>query len=651
MRPTTTVERTRSFTTTLLSIMFLTAMLIGALATAQDYQEAPMLAEMVAAGTLPPVAERLPTNPWVLERDHPAWASVGGTEIGRYGGTIDMAINWFSPNLLNWYGAARGFEGVDEMIGRNMLVRQEPVGGGIEPGLIASWEYSEDGTVLTLNLREGAKWSDGDPFDADDLVYTYVWINQNDALGNNNPWRVGGEVVEMNKIDGSTLELTANGQTMLGFIKTFITWFVMPEHLTGPLTPGYTEGATEEDFNGAGDFGNSATIGPWLPVQADETQVTYERNPYYWKVDAEGNQLPYVDRVVIHQFPDTEVIGLNIASGLLDFASRRVPSDLAVLMTNRERGDYDVVFALNDRVPRIAFNMAHPDDVMREMFHNKLFRQAIQYSIPQERIGEAIWPDLWEANLPSIHPKSPFFDEAAAAAVDFYTFDPERAAALLDEAGYTLGDDGRRKMPDGRNVGFVLDLDGQREPAWVRMLEIWQTELDALGIDLTINSVTGAIMSERRNANQNDATWSFWTNAPFDPVMFNAAEYAPVPFDPGRWSSPLRGGIPDAEEIQGYIEAGVRYPPGWWPPEYEAAGDLLARASSVEISAVEEKMEIYREFQEVYLDAAAFFTLPTGPLPTAVGTDVGNRPAFGDIPVTMIPLDAYVEYLFLTEPQ
>ncbi len=650
MKSAMTSQRSRLFTSTLLAIPFLVAMLFGTLAVAQ-YQEAPMLAEMVAAGTLPPVAERLPSNPWVLERDHPAWAAGGGTEIGRYGGTIDMAINWFSPNMLNWYGPARGFEGVDEMIGRNMLARQEPVGGGIEPGLIASWEYSEDGTKLTIHTREGTRWSDGDPFDVNDIIYTYIWINQNEVLGNDRPWRIEGEVVEITKIDDTTAELTANGQTMLGFIKTFITWFVMPEHLTGPVTPGYTEGATEEDFDGAGDFGNSATIGPFLPVQGDEAQVVYERNPYYWKVDAEGNQLPYVDRVVIHQFPDTEVIGLNIVSGLLDFASRRVPSDLAVLMSNRERGDYDVVFALNDRVPRIAFNMNNPDDVLWEMFRNKLFRQAIQYSIPQERIGEIIWPGLWEANLPSIHPKSPFFDEAAAAAVDFYNFNPERAAALLDEAGYTLGDDGRRKMSDGRNVGFVLDLDGQREPAWVRMLEVWQTELDALGVDLTINSVTSVIMSERRDANQNEATWSFWTNAPFDPVMFQPQEYAPVPFDPGLRSATLRGGIPTAEEIRGYVDAGVRYPPGWWPAEYEAAGDLLAQAGSLEITAIDEKMEIYRQFQEVYLDAAVFFTLPTGPLPTAIGTDVGNRPAFGDIPVTMIPLDAYVEYLFFTEPQ
>jgi peptide/nickel transport system substrate-binding protein len=249
-----------------------------------------MLAEMVAAGQLPPVAERLPVEPLVVQPVE---------RVGKYGGT--WRHGWRGINDFHSYG---------RMVYEPMLRWPRDPADPIQPGLAKEWSWNADGTELTLTLREGLKWSDGEPFTVDDIIFWWEAIetDTNVTPAPHAEWVVNGEPMTLEKGDDYNLTLKFAGpnglaetvglafhgnQWPLGFERF---GFFAPKHYLEQFHPNYNPSGDYKTFEEkANDYNverpvmTSWKITKYAP---GDTEMVAERNPYYWKVDPEGNQLP-----------------------------------------------------------------------------------------------------------------------------------------------------------------------------------------------------------------------------------------------------------------------------------------------------------------------------------------------------------------------
>lgn len=493
----------------LLSLVFLVVVSVG-WAQSDAYSEAPALAAQVAAGELPPVEERLPENPLVIpvvER------------IGEYGG------EWRSGML-----GPSDQHSVTRTILYEPLVRWDPEWTGVVPNLAESWEFNEDGSEFTFHLREGVKWSDGTLFTSADILFWFEDIINNEELspGGQPSWlRVQGQDATMSAPDPYTIVFSFAGPNGL-FLQRLATfdglamvnvqaeyarqWHIDYNEQANELAsqedlPSWVE-LFQSRINARLQNPDLPTLTGWRLVTPLGTgqRVVFERNPFYWKVDEAGNQLPYIDRVIYPIIEDREVLLLNVMSGEVDMISRHVPTteNRSVLFDHMEQGDYqfyDAILAFANTTA-IFLNLTHPDPVLREIFNNKLFRQALSVGINRQEIIDVLYVGQGEPHQAAPRPESEFYDETFAK--QFTEYDPEQAAAWLDEAGYTMGPDGRRLGPDGEPIVFAIDAStgqGTGADALEMIVDYWRE----LGLDVNFRILERSLFDLRRDNNEHDA--------------------------------------------------------------------------------------------------------------------------------------------------
>jgi len=435
----------------------------------EGFKEAPMLADRVAKGELPPVDERLPKNPLVV-------TPLDG--VGTYGGELRNRISspgdwgdiWHNtfPHLI-WFNSD-----TSEYV----------------PELAESFEFNADYTELTLHLREGMRWSDGDPFDADDIEcwwkdYKYnPLFNVNlDPPGDYSP---GGEAMKVEKLDAYTIKYTF-AVPYPSILTVLTSWNGMagraflPSHLIRAVHPDYVADADAKAAELYGkwekntgieavDFianlmwpGGDAdcilpTLGMWRQTTVSTTEVYFERNPYYYAVDTEGNQLPYIDSVRCEVVPDNEVYALNIMQGKYDFG--KVGTDKLELIKAKEGdGNYGVRLYTGDNAsgPLVAFNQNHKDPIVAEIFRDVRFRQAMSVAINRAEINDLIYNGYGTPTQATINRTASFFDQKWADA--YAQYDPDLANSLLDEMGLDKRDgEGYRLRSDGKVLTFTMEL-------------------------------------------------------------------------------------------------------------------------------------------------------------------------------------------------
>ena len=307
-----------------------------------------MLAERVAAGELPPVAERLPVEPKVVAPLN---------EIGEYGGTVRTVSD--SAGRYGW--DARVF--ISE---REYLMQLDSTCLGVTPNLATSWEMSDDAMTLTVHLREGIKWSDGMPFTADDIMFYYEDVLLNDDLTPVKPynWTVNGELMTVEKVDDYTIVFHFPGPIPLAPELHARGFFPIhhPKHYLMEYHPRYVDqDELDQKAKDAGfEFWYQLFQKKAFPDERDEPfhptlyaflfadkgvdSVVAERNPYYWKVDPAGNQLPYIDRVVATAVANREVGTAKILGGEVDFGGwLSTTENLPLYQENAEAGQYRVL--------------------------------------------------------------------------------------------------------------------------------------------------------------------------------------------------------------------------------------------------------------------------------------------------------------------
>ncbi|MGI6208235.1 MAG: ABC transporter substrate-binding protein [Anaerolineae bacterium] len=446
-----------------------------------------MLAEQVAAGTLPPVEERLPLEPLVITPVE---------EVGQYGGKWKTVTT--GSTYQEWYSL---FEPLNTFT---------PDFTGLVPVLAKSWEWNEDGTVITIYLREGVRWSDGEPFTADDIMFWWEDVTLNEELTPTIPsaFQRAGEPAVVEKVDDYTIRITFAAPN--GMFEEILPnqWMYLPAHYLKQFHPKYADEAelnaaiAQEGFDTWTDLFAAKTASfnnpgcPYLTAwvvtnTVDQPIHLFERNPYYWKVDSAGNQLPYLDGKERTLVSDAEATLLKCVAGEVDFEWHSGPGGLAnrpTVMENAEKGDYRIIGLVNPgtNYGTIYFNYHHSDPFLKELFHDLNFRIAFSIAFDRNEINDLLFRGLATPAAATCAVASPWFEQSFADA--YAQYDPEQANKLLDAMGLTERDsEGFRLRPDGQRLTLVNSTFTPWPAENVEMQELIKDYLKEVGIEIIVN--------------------------------------------------------------------------------------------------------------------------------------------------------------------
>lgn len=504
------------------------------------YSDSPILADRVAEGLLPPVAERLPAEPLV---------QVPWSEIGAYGGTLrysELNINadWYLRHINNVHLIQQPANPSFDLYG--------VIGAPTQPGVLDHFEMNEDGTVFTGRIREGLRWSDGVPVTTADIHYRihdeYLNKEVHEVLPDWLNW--GGIQTELEIVDDYTFRFVF-GTPYGSFINnTLQAWhgrwarIITPAHYMKQFHVDYADwdrlhelmqqqGFEEREEWGrfyatpAGMFGVDfigtpdsvgftgvdmhPTLDPYVVIQdLGNGDWLLERNPYFFMVDPEGQQLPYIDRLRRTYVSDQEMMNLNIISGSTDVQGFGLSvEDYPLYARHQASMGYNLLAlpAWQDHLIVYPISMNHEDPVIEELLRDPRFRQALSLALDREHMKESMFLGFGRPAQVAPRPGTPFYEDGMEEA--FAEYDPDRARQLLDEAGMIdQNGDGWRQLPDGRN--FVMPFDFfVITAASVPSAELAQRYWEDVGIRVDVRQVDIGYWFQMQAADQTVAT-TWW---------------------------------------------------------------------------------------------------------------------------------------------
>ena len=486
----------------------------------QGFTEPPMLADKVAAGELPPVAERLPESPLVVS---------GRDALGEYGGEIRQIHfdpQWFTENY-DWNS--------ERLLNYSDYDLKTIVGNTFE-----SWESSEDAKEWTFFMRKGMKWSDGEPLTSEDVRFWWEDLATDPDVARGVPWqfRFGGENMKLEIIDEYTFKCTFVAG--YGNLAAQMTRYhqnsyevLFPSHFLKKMHAKYADKAELDKLVAdAGVEGWVQLIGqwhgwgvgtwygppgienypinsPWKIVESpQEGLYLWERNPYYWKVDQAGNQLPYIDTMRYDYLQTVEQSKLKLIQSEVDVLGMHTVTiaDYPYYKENEAAGNYNVadyISAMGDRMVLFPQHYLAEDAVLTELVNHPNFVKALSVAIDRSEVNETLFYGLarmgQQAPIPSSKYYKPKYGEAWAQ------YDPDLANKLLDEMGLDKRDgEGFRLRPDGQRLVYQIEHPGIRVgPVVPRYTEMVVTYWREIGIDATTKEITEALYNERMTGYQN----------------------------------------------------------------------------------------------------------------------------------------------------
>jgi ABC-type dipeptide/oligopeptide/nickel transport system permease component/ABC-type transport system substrate-binding protein len=489
----------------------------GAAAPWWPKREAPVLAELVHEGKLPPVAQRTGSEPEVVE---------GVDGIGRYGGTWYRFVNANNDySTIYW-----------RLSGAN-LIRWSPEGYPLVPHVAKAWKASPDDRVLTFTLRRGMRWSDGAPVTSDDIVYWYryevLYFKVESPL-----LRAGRTLGRVEKIDELHVRFVFDApnplfpERLASTAQNFEDYseYIVPAHYLRRYHPLIGDQALIRRSMAALKLSSPVALyrrmkdylnpehprlWPWVyHTFAPTTPKTFVRNPYYFAVDSRGNQLPYLDRLVLAIKPK-DLIAVAAANGEPSMQDRHLQyEDYSLLMGNAARNGYHVYhwksatqspFAIFPNLNR-RIDPGQPETRWKhELLNDVRFREALSLAINRADIIQAEFNGQTEPAQIDPGRDSPYHDERLFRA--FTEYDPARANRLLDEIGLTRRDiDGFRTFPDGTPMTFVLNHTDYTPPGPAQFVsEDW----GRVGVHAIVRLRARKLFEQEKYALEHDFT--IWT--------------------------------------------------------------------------------------------------------------------------------------------
>ena len=534
--------------------------------------EAPAVAALVAQNQLPPLAERLGPEPLVvtpLEKP------------GRHGGVLRTALRGGGDH-----------NAILRIVGPQGLVRWNATMTGVLPGVAKAWTVSADATTFTFQLRRGMRWSDGKPFTAADVLFAMNELVLDRAFNPSVPARymASGQPVRVEKLDAHTVRFrfaapyrrfleelaTPLGQHATLYQRAYCARF-HPRFARAPeLQAMLVEGRHKDwpalmrqrcgDIEQPSRWANPErpTIDPWLlrePYRGGATRVTLVRNPWFWQVDTQGRQLPYIDELQFSIISDVETILLKTLAGDFDLQLRHINlvQNKPVLAQGRRKAGLAFVDLAGTSASSVGlyFNLSHKNPALRQLFNQRAFREAVSHAIDREEILEAVYLGVGVPHQVGPAPEHPLFNRQLAT--QHLAYDLKRANALLDGLGLQRRDAQRRRLwPDGRRVFFTIDFPVNNTEAG-DILNLVRRDLAAVGLDVGINAVERSLFYDRAAKNEHDVGATIVPGG-LDPAEDLRAIVAAHPLDSRqslewqRWyeSKGVRGEVPSASMQRRY---------------------------------------------------------------------------------------------------
>jgi peptide/nickel transport system substrate-binding protein len=602
-------------------------------------QQAPMLYDQVQSGAIPPLEDRISAEPLVIQPVH---------EVGTYGGTWHKYSNSSVWNYMKM-----------SMYGHS-FVRYIEDAQAIGPGLAAGWETNDDFTECTLYFRKGMKWSDGEPFTADDVLFWWEDMVLNEEHSDVPPhWTIsGGETAELVKIDDFTLQFKYAAPQPL-FVSALALWpnngigdrNVVPKHYLEQFHPDYSDAADFETFEEKQEWWfntDCPVMVGWQPVRYETGErLVLDRNPYFYEVDTEGNQLPYIDRIDIGYAENIEVIKTKILDGLVDMQLRPYIdlSDMSLLRDGQAAGDYHIELwdSGSGTGPLVYCNLNHPDPDKMALYNEPTFRKALSHAIDRERIKRMIAFDTGYITTGTFSGKGPeyhrteegkqIFEQWRDSAVEY---NPAQAQAYLDELGVVdQNGDGFRQMPNGKELQLRIDMNAASTAWYSDANEMIKGDWIEIGLNTIVNPVPGAELGVMQTNSTFDIRDSWEIGGVSDQVLFphwlipiNNSRWAPLY---GQWYA-VEGTAKEGTELD--VDPRERNPPREEPPSGHPVTRLqdLHRKARDAISQ-EERDQLIFECTRIHIEDGPFIigTVAGYPRIVVVKNNMRNVPTHDDL--------------------
>jgi peptide/nickel transport system substrate-binding protein len=374
------------------------------------------------------------------------------------------------------------------------LLRLNPQTQDLEPALAESWEFSRDGTRLTFHLRKGVKFSDGDPFSAEDVAFTFRALYEPSSAS---------PLVETAQIDGKPFGVELVDETTVAFVLPRRTAVVERVFDSIGILPSHVLEASLERKTLAADTGLGAEVksvvglGPFvLREHVPGQRIVLERNPHYWRREADGVPIPRLDGMVFEIVPDENARLLRFRSGEVDLLELLSPEAFEML-----RGEGSQDRELLDLGPgllseRLWFNLnprAAIDESKKRWFRDVRFRRAISLILDRRAMARVVFSGLATPAEGPVSPANSFWHDASLPEA---AHDPEAARKLLAEAGFVWNDEGRMRDVEGREVGFTVLTNAGNE-LHARLGAFIQEDLARIGIEAPVSIIEGSSLFTR----------------------------------------------------------------------------------------------------------------------------------------------------------
>jgi peptide/nickel transport system substrate-binding protein len=590
--------------------------------TMASASEAPLLADLVSSGKLPPVAERLPEVPRVMQIDESTQRTPG-----KQGGTIRMLMaDPKDIRMVTVYGYAR-------LVGYNSSLE-------LQPDILLSYE-NDRYRVFTLHLRPGHKWSDGSPFTAEDFRFQWEDILTDpdmDRGGLDAVFLAGGKPPKFEVIDPLTVRYTWETPNPLflpalagtrpldiysasAYLKQFHAKYADPDKLAAEVAKEKVKDWQSLQIRMARSYRpenpDLPTLQPWVNLTAPPSnRFVFQRNPYYHRVDQNGVQLPYVDELVMN-IAESSIIPAKTGSGESDLQERYLSfTDYTFLKEGEDRNNYKVRLWTVGRGSAVALfpNLNTTDATWKEVFRDPRFRRAISLGIDRSQINQVLFSGLAKESASTVLPGSPLYRDELGAAYSQY--DPDAANALLDEIGLKRSSNGTRLLPDGRPMDLIVESTGESSME-ADVLELVTSDWKDLGIKVFTRTSQRDIFRSRVAAGSTlMSVWAGVDNgaptADFSPQEF-------VPTDPYQLQWPMWGIYVSTHGTAGEK---IDYPPA------EKLVDLYQDWLLAETDA--EKRKIWGEILDINAQEVFSIGIVTATLvPVVISNNLMNVPVEG----------------------
>lgn len=495
------------------ALTLLAAIPAGAQTKLPPPEEVPSLSKLVSEGKLPPVAKRLPENPRVVTFED-------GAQPGAYGGALRMLMaSSKDTRQMVVYGYTRLVVWTPEYT--------------LQPDLLESYEV-QDGRIFTLHLRKGHKWSDGEPFTAEDFRYYWEDVALNKELSPFGPpsqLLAEGELPKFQVINETTVRYSwpkPNPFFLPALAGTTPLYIYRPDRYLRQFHASYSDPSllarrakeqglqnwaalhNRQDNQYRNDNPALPTLDPWILKTAPPSQrFLFVRNPYYHRVDPQGRQLPYIDEVIMN-VADGKIIPAKTGAGESDLQARYIRFDnYTFLKESEKRVDQSVLLwrtAVGSQFTLYP-NLNVNDPVWRALFRDARFRRALSLAIDRHEVNQVIYYGLAIESANTVLPESPLYKPEYQTA--WSQFDLNQANALLDDLGMTKRNSrGIRLLPDGRPLELVVETAGESSEQ-ADILELIRDTWQKAGIRLLIKTSQREVF--RNRVFSGDTMMSVWT--------------------------------------------------------------------------------------------------------------------------------------------